>query len=125
MNVPAPSHAEDRVRTITSVFTLHDRADQDTLYELLDANAADILEHTPGFLGSTLSRSDDDTTVVHHATWRDEHAVQAMLSAPSARAQMARTRQLAAVHVIRANINTCYGGASVPRSGTVTETPFP
>jgi quinol monooxygenase YgiN len=99
---------------ITSVFTLHDPSEQRTLFELLSQNATDVLRESPGFLGSTLSRSDDGHTVVHHATWSDQRAVAAMLATPGARAGVRRTKELAIIQVIRAGTDSRFFTATSP-----------
>lgn len=88
--------------TVTSVFTVTGQH-QAQLYALLTANGHDVLEHTPGFLGSTLTRSDDGRHVIHHARWRDDDALAAMLASPAARASMAASRLLADVQVFRSH----------------------
>ncbi|MEV4824637.1 antibiotic biosynthesis monooxygenase [Micromonospora sp. NPDC049274] len=88
--------------TVTSVFTVTEQH-QDQLYALLTANGHDVLERTPGFLGSTLSRSDDGRHVIHHARWRDDAALAAMLASPGGRSSMAASRLLADVQVIRSH----------------------
>ena len=86
-----PTAPPEKAVIITSLFTLHESLHQDELVELLAGNAVDILEHTAGFLGSTLIRSDDRTTVVHHATWASVASVRALLHSPDARANVSRT----------------------------------
>ncbi|MEK8103929.1 antibiotic biosynthesis monooxygenase [Micromonospora sp. M12] len=73
--------------TVTSVFTVTEQH-QAQLYALLTTNGHDVLEHTPGFLGSTLAQSDDGRHVIHHARWRDDAALAAMLSSPRAQSSM-------------------------------------
>ncbi|MEU8419499.1 antibiotic biosynthesis monooxygenase [Micromonospora sp. NPDC048835] len=87
---------------MTSVFTVTEQH-QAQLYALLIANGHDVLEHTPGFLGSTLTRSDDGRHVVHHARWSDDGALAAMLATPAARASIAASRLLADVQVFRSH----------------------
>jgi len=96
--------------TITSIFTLHDPADQAELFDLLTANCVSVLQESDGFHGSTLSRSDDGTTVVHHALWRDKTAAQNMLRSAGANDSMGRTRALADVHVVPATHNRQFVG---------------
>jgi heme-degrading monooxygenase HmoA len=87
---------------VTSVFTVTEQH-QGELYALLTANGADVLERTPGFLGSSLTRCDDGRHVIHHARWRDDAALAAMLAGPGARASMAASRRLADVQVFRSH----------------------
>lgn len=103
-----PTSVSESTLIITSVFTLHDPLHQDELVNLLAGNAVDILEQTPGFLGSTLSRSDDHTAVVHHATWADDASLRAMLQSPAAQANVARTRRLATILLVRSHQHTRY-----------------
>lgn len=88
---------------VTSVFTVAEEQIQLQLFALLTANAHDVLEHTPGFLGSTLIRCDDGRHVIHHARWRDDAALSAMLAGPGARAGMAATRALATTRIHRSD----------------------
>ncbi|MBQ1020187.1 antibiotic biosynthesis monooxygenase [Micromonospora sp. D93] len=87
---------------MTSVFTVTEQH-QAQLYALLAANGQDVLEHTPGFLGSTLTRSDDGRHVIHHARWRDDDALGAMLASPGGRSSMAASRLLADVKTFRSH----------------------
>ena len=59
------------------------------LHALLTVNGHDVLERAPGFLGSRLTRGDDGRHVIHHARWRDDAALTAMLASSAARAGMA------------------------------------
>jgi heme-degrading monooxygenase HmoA len=88
--------------TVTSIFTATDQ-NQAELYELLAANGHAVLERTPGFLGSSLTRSDDGRHVIHHASWRDDAALAAMLADPDARAGMAAARRLADVQLFKSH----------------------
>jgi heme-degrading monooxygenase HmoA len=97
--------------TVTSVFTLLDEERQEQLYALLSANGHDVLERTPGFLGSTLTRCEDGRHIVHHARWRDADAVTAMLADPGAQATMAASRRLAQVQVFRSHHSESFTGS--------------
>jgi heme-degrading monooxygenase HmoA len=87
---------------VTSVFTVTEQH-QAELCALLTANGHDVLERTPGFLGSNLTRCDDGRHVIHHARWRDDAALAAMLAGPGAHASMAASRRLAEVQVFLAH----------------------
>ena len=93
---------------ITSVFTVRQPDDQHALYSQLELNAAFVLQVTPGFVSSTLSRSDDGTTVVHQAIWENTAAIQAMLQTAGARESMAKSKTLADVTVIRSHLFANY-----------------
>jgi heme-degrading monooxygenase HmoA len=88
--------------TVTSIFTVTEQH-QAELYALLAANGHNVLERTPGFLGSSLTRCEDGRHVIHHARWRDDAALAAMLAGPGARASMAASRRLAEVQVFRSH----------------------
>jgi len=98
-----PSHPEPGTTlTVTTVFTTTEQHQQH-LFALLGTNARDVLENTPGFLGSTLTRCDDRIHVIHHARWRDNTALTAMLATPAAQTSMAAVREISTAHVYRAS----------------------
>ena len=88
---------------VTSVFTTKTEQHQQHLYDLLTANARTILRHAPGFLGSTLTRCDDGQHIVHHAHWRDDAALGAMLADPTAQEHLAAAHKLATAQVLRSH----------------------
>jgi heme-degrading monooxygenase HmoA len=96
--------------TVTSIFTLRDQQRQDHLFALLSTNGHDVLEHLPGFLGSTLTRCDDGLHIIHHARWRDLSALAAMLADPGAQATMTAARPLADVQIFRSHHSETFAG---------------
>ena len=110
-NTTTQSHHSAQL-VVTSIFTLvsaadaeRDGTDQQRLLTLLSANGHEILERTPGFLGSELISSDDGRHVVHQAYWSDERSLATMLADPAARACMHATRALATVQVCRGQLH--------------------
>ncbi|RKS79914.1 antibiotic biosynthesis monooxygenase [Motilibacter peucedani] len=114
---------------VTSVFTLLDEPDssresqpegaptpdrQQRLFTLLCANAHDVLERSPGFLGSELTCSEDGRHIVHHARWANPGALASMLASPGARAGMQAVRSLATVQVLRSRAYRQFTAAADP-----------
>jgi heme-degrading monooxygenase HmoA len=75
--------------TVISTFTV-EPARQEELVALLANHADRLLSGQPGFAGCALHASQDGTTVVNYALWRDADVIQGMLADPAVR-QHAKT----------------------------------
>jgi heme-degrading monooxygenase HmoA len=95
--------------TSISTFTV-DPGRQDELVKHLVDSAEDVLRHQPGFIGASMLKSDDGTTVVNFAQWESEEAVRAMITKPEIRERMAPAWAIAKPEVRR------YTVASVHRA---------
>jgi len=89
--------------TVVSTFSV-EPARQAELVTMLANQASTLLRKRAGFIGCAIHASQDGTTVINYALWRDEDALHDLLADPAIREHTTAVRRIAGVIPVRCTV---------------------